>query len=341
MARSVYGGAALPKIVVVLGAGASAGMGLPVLGKVFNDQAVRDYLANEARELREFMEEFIWGPRGVDIGAADSCLNIEEVLTLLREWERAAIPPINVNRNLEVQKQLLSCVHKAVYTGKGHSHPSLPLNRLVRWCDANSDQVTWATFNWDVKLEQAFWYEMESIPDKPLRLPSCHPNVLDWDGRNEKHYLLKLHGSVSWFKHEDESVHAIRFGAYSRGEKYPIDQRWEDYMSGRTGAVPLIAEPSFYKHEAIQRVALLWNQWEQFNERLSYDVDIVLVCGYSLPDGDALAKNAILTSVANNPDARWIVVNPNEEVLDKYQRLLGENRMTREPKYLSDFVDGL
>ncbi|MBC8066291.1 MAG: hypothetical protein H7Y17_15785 [Chlorobia bacterium] len=326
------------KLMVILGAGASAGMGLPMLGQIFKDKEVARYLTTNAHTFLRFLEDYIWQPRGVTIHESDSSLNIEEILTLLRQWERQEVSPLSIEENRVIQRQLLGCVPKGVYTEKGSSDSGRYLNRLVEHVDSQYDEVSWASFNWDMKFEQAFWHFMKSRMVPPLnRLPRCNSALLDWDGSNPKHYLMKLHGSVSWFTFPDQRVHNKRFGAR---KPTPIDVAWDEYLGGGCTAVPVIAEPSFFKHEVITAGTFLWKQWEDFNSRLATAHEI-LVCGYSLPDGDAKAKESCLTCVAVNPKASWTVVDPSNSVLEKFGRLVGGSRVTSHCQRLGDYVNGL
>jgi hypothetical protein len=287
------------------------------------------------------MERAIWNPRGKTIDTSDESMNIEEVLTLLKQWEQGKCvnPPLNFARNLRIQKQLLGCVYRSVYMDKADNHERF-MNQFIRHLDTRFDHVTWGTFNWDAKLEQAFYREMEH--DAAGRLPKCMPELQDWDGSNDKHLMLKLHGSVSWFERPGAGgVYNLPFGRHR--PPLPINVQWGKYLSGASEDKPLIAEPSFFKHEEINTRPLLRSQWEAFDDAMAV-ANTVFICGYSLPDGDARAKQSLLTAVARRDDVPWIVVDPDSrgEVRQRYERILGgAPRLDFRQQYMADFVASL
>ena len=96
------------------------------------------------------------------------------------------------------------------------------------------------------------------------------------------------------------------------------------YLHGRSSDEPVIAEPTSFKHEVLTKPEFSI-QWEFFAEALATAAEIY-VLGYSLPDGDILAKQAFVTSIATNPDANWTLVNPCLLARNQYRRLLGDSR---------------
>jgi hypothetical protein len=54
---------------------------------------------------------------------------------------------------------------------------------------------------------------------------------------------------------------------------------------------------------------------------------MVLIVGYSLPAGDMDARRALSIGYHCNPDAKYFVIDPSEEVCFKYQRLFGNERL--------------
>lgn len=324
-------------LVVVLGAGASRGMGLPLLSEIFSDPPVVDYLNSEAEQLLQFMHRFIWQPRGLTIVESASSLNIEEVMTLLKQWMKTSSSPISIEENQQIQKLLLGCVQKAVYVNKGNTERYY--NDVIRWSNKEFESITWASFNWDVKFEQAFYYEMRGLGGGK-RLPRYIDGVRGWEGNNTKHLMLKLHGSVSWFLHPDGVLYARRFG--TRRRPVPIDESWSDFLSGRNNAKPLIAEPSFFKHDEVNDAdkTILKRQWALFDEKLR-DASQVIVCGYSMPEGDALAKQSLLTAFAANKSIKWKVVDISPEVIRRYERLLGKAAVEPFEMTFSKFVQSL
>jgi hypothetical protein len=324
-------------LVVILGAGASVGSGLPSLAGIFEDPAVNTYLQTQAVEFYRFLCDKIWEPRNIKGNKRSDGMNLEEILTILNLWSRDNHPPLNFKKNSIYQRQLRGCVYHSVYHNKRYNGCS-DYNKLIQLCDNQFDHITWASFNWDLKLEQAFYY---TFIEKGIgnRLPRCYDKLIGWEGTNSKHLLLKLHGSVSWFEGADESVVNRRFGK-DKGV-YPIDVAWEDYLNLKENAVlPVIADPSFFKHEDIKVTPFLSKQWEMFDNSLK-SADCVLVIGYSLPDGDAMSKQSLITSVARNPKIQYIVIDPDRQklIMTRYKRILGENRVIDKDMRFGEFLN--
>lgn len=325
-------------LVVVLGAGASVSAGLPPLAGIFEDASVQAYLASQAPEFEQFLEKFIWKPRGIAVADRWKSLNLEEVLTMLRLWERPNHQaPVNFRENRGYQKDLLGCVYHSVFIDRKYNGCQ-DLNSLLAACDATYDHITWSSFNWDAKLEQAFYWQFKSVTPVWNRFPVCHqPVPQGWEGAFAKHLMLKLHGSVTWFI-EAGKLHYKHFGSTLSGNE--TKQAWDSFLSpGKKDLKPMIAEPSFLKHERIKSTDYLREQWREFDRRLG-KADVVLIIGYSLPDGDAMAKQSLLTAVARRPDARYIIVDPDkyDQVRPRYERVLGANRMVHHKMGLTEFL---
>jgi hypothetical protein len=325
------------KVVVVLGAGASVSAGLPSLAGIFEDTSVKEYLSTDALKFFDFLERYVWAPRGIAESERWRSLNLEEVLTMLRLWENDNQSPINFAKNRKYQRQLLGCVYQSVFVGKT-DNGCRDYNNLIWQCEEAYDEVTWSSFNWDAKLEQAFYYLFLRVLGASERFPRCHPPPDGWDGSNPKHLLLKLHGSVTWFCDGKGRVCYRHFGDKTDGNETRM--AWDAFLTGQDGAFePMIAEPSFLKHERIRATDFFCEQWREFDRKLA-TADLVLIVGYSLPDGDAMAKQSLLTAVARNPGARYLIIDPDRsgQVMPRYERVLGPNRMVVHQMTLSQFL---
>src|SRR5678810_826877 len=72
--------------VVILGAGASADFGVPTLRTMFKDRQARAYVDSHDA-FRVALERYFWTPRGHSLDSSEQSLTIEEMLTILRDWE--------------------------------------------------------------------------------------------------------------------------------------------------------------------------------------------------------------------------------------------------------------
>src|SRR2546430_1896515 len=70
-----------PKIVVVMGAGASADFGVPTLRSIFKDPQADAYLKRD-EVLHDWLLKTFWGPRGHSVATSDQSITVEEMLTV-------------------------------------------------------------------------------------------------------------------------------------------------------------------------------------------------------------------------------------------------------------------
>jgi len=324
----------MSNVVVILGAGASADFGVPTLRGVFKDVNAQAYLRADPI-LRPKLEQFFWQPRGHSLQTSEQSLTIEEMLTLLRDWELEPSLQTRPTRAEfeDFRRRLYVLIYYAVYSGK--SSRGEHLNPLIEILGKKLTHVTWASFNWDCLFESSFYYR--SGPPGPYgarRNPTLVVNLADWRQGCSHHEYLKLHGSVNWWM-VNGTLTYLRFGSGGT-----LAQKWSDYShGGDTTDFPVILEPSAYKYQD-EVYKLLEPQWQRFFERLC-EADCVLVVGYSLPDSDSQARSKILTAFQANNNCKWLAVDPSTDVCGRYRRLLGLPRLTVLETTLAGFNNDL
>lgn len=325
----------MSKAVVILGAGASADFGIPTLGGIFKDVSVLRYLKQD-KVLLSQLEETFWKPRGHDLRTAGESLTVEEMLTILRDWEQADCKAKPSKEELfKFKRSLYILIQKAVYDGK--SSRAACLNPLIQFLKENTELTTWASFNWDCVFEASYWYSGSGHLGDGRRVgsnPKLAIEIEGWKSYVERDELLKLHGSIGWWMIKDQ----LTYLSFSAGG--PLAKQWAQYeKSPEMADFPVILEPSAYKYQD-EVYRILEPQWNVFISRL-LDADFIVIVGYSLPDLDSQARSKILTGFQANDRARWIIVDPSPIVLQKYQRLLGQRRVTTFEKTLTGFNNEL
>lgn len=250
------------EFVVILGAGASAGFGVPTLRQLFKDAKARQYL-RQNRFLRETLEEVIWSPRGHNLEKSHLGFTIEEILTLLRDSERQSyeLPSVLNAREVErFRRDLYVLIKKAIYDGKSSSKACL--NPLLRFVKARASKATWASFNWDCLFESSFYYS-SADPGMPRTNPSLAVQLSGWTGnQSTRHVFLKLHGGINWW-FENDRIRYLPFGSQPE-----LNDRWAAYEAGQAGGEPVILEPSYYKYSG-PMYERLKPQWERFAKALA------------------------------------------------------------------------
>jgi hypothetical protein len=317
----------MSKAVIVLGAGASASFGLPTLRRLFQDINARQYL-NENVFLDNQLKDLFWEPRGHTLETSDQSLTIEDILTVLRDYEKQNYDaPLLTRPDLEkFRKSLYILIKKATYDDK--SSEGRHLNRWIDHFGSACEAVTWASFNWDCIFESSFYYcsgddvETRTNPQVVVRLKN-------WFGSSSHHTLLKLHGGVNWW-YDREGIEYLPFG-----RQLTLNARWREYGEDRASGHPVILEPSSYKYDD-PVYQLLKEQWDVFVRRLLEANDVVII-GYSLPEADAKARTALMMGFQSNATSKWLVVNSDPEVCARYGRLFGTKRVTIFNRTLADF----
>lgn len=324
----------MPDAVVILGAGASADFGLQTLPYLFQDQASISYLRNNPDFARQ-LEEIFWEPRGYDRETSHRGVNIEEMLTLIRDWEEMDDPPqIVAETDLStLRTQLYVLIYRAVYRGK--SSRAAHLNDLIDFCREEFDNTIWASFNWDCIFEASFWYSSSPVPSPNRRgyLPYIPLDFPQWRREDRDHTLLKLHGAVNWWVIDGELTWC------DWGDRQRLDELWGDFERGEMGETfPVILEPSFYKYEDEAPFEYLETMWNRFQSSLS-NARYVIVIGYSLPVADERSVSVINTSVEQNPESEWLIVDTEQYVADRYERMIGEDWVSWFEGPLREFAD--
>lgn len=314
------------RVVVILGAGASAPFGVPTLSGVFKDTAVLGYLRAHP-DFQQQLEETFWDPRGVTLDTSDEGLTIEEMLTVVRDYERQtftdAPSPI---KSVETFKRHLYALSKhAVFDGR--SSRAGHLNQLLEWARESWDEVTWASFNWDCLFEASYYYSGSRTN------PRLAIDLEGWTAPAEGHEFLKLHGGVNWWFHRGSALY-LPWGGPT------LNEHWLRYEMGYDNVgVPILLEPSYYKYED-ELFVTLEPQWRVFVERLM-EADVVVVIGYSLPEADPRARQALTLGFQGNRDATYVVIDPAPSTMDKYMRILGAARIWRIPYSLEEVANVL
>lgn len=308
----------MTRAVVILGAGASADFGVPTLPHIFKEQHAHSYL-NTNQTLKGMLHSVFWEPRGYDLESSDQSLSVEQMLTILKDWEKedridAALKPQNV---LEFRQGLYCLIQKAVFEGK--STNGMHLNPLIDLCRRNFNHTTWASFNWDCIFEASFWYSQPRGAGVRIN-PKLAIPVANWQGQSTEHTFLKLHGGINWWLVDD----TITYYEFTGGG--PLQRKWAEYHRNLTITErPVILEPSFYKYDD-RDYRQLSGQWDFFFDKL-IGADCVIIVGYSLPEMDVNARSKILTSFQINQNCRWLVIDSSEQVCDLYRKLLGSERV--------------
>lgn len=153
---------------------------MPTLRGIFKDRHARTCLTAR-KTFNKRLNEIFWKPRGH---------TIEEMLTILRDWEKETcadgLDPATV---AVLRRNLYVLIQRAVFEGKS-TRPQ-HLNSLIDLMSKKFDMVMWASFNWDCVFEASYWYCRRGNPKLAIELDN-------WHATSRKNEFLKLHGGINW-----------------------------------------------------------------------------------------------------------------------------------------------
>jgi len=200
--------------------------------------------------------------------------------------------------------------------------PYGPFAELIRDMTTTATPVTVMTFNYDVAVDFAFY-------SRSISFDYCYSSMNSSAGVP----LLKLHGSLNWtrcshckviqFVPVSTCLEGKRFEILGRTEiELPISQYLPQCAQcGKTSnPEPLIVPPTWNKTQHYAEIA---NVWSLAAQKLS-EADNIVVIGYSLPDTDQFFHYLYaLGSVGPTRLKRFWILNPDPNILSRFERLLG------------------
>jgi hypothetical protein len=336
------------KHVIILGAGASAEVGAPVMEN-FLDVA-EGLFASKAvsnEKVGHFQRVFsaISRLQSVHSKAEFDLVNIESIFTAFELSKTLGrfpgLPEEEIDGLIQDLKWLIvvtleNTVRFPVEDGRFIlSHP--PYFELVKAIEAGgSDKPTAAilSFNYDIALDRAVAASRFGI---------------DYGIEKERHGerwlpVLKLHGSLNWTTSVDEAgrivpwylkhylkCHRLDPFGPAHSVLIPIGSQLREYRTENNEAlkvdgIPVIVPPSWNKadsHRAVSKV------WARAAEELS-EAESIYVVGYSLPITDSFFRQLFaLGTVGPTVLKRFWVFNPDPSRQEVFRSMLGPGARSR------------
>lgn len=344
------------KTVFVLGAGASADAGIPVMSN-FLDRA-EDYSNNgsfgeEERSDFETVSKAIYALKGATFNTVLDLNNIETVFSAV---DMARLIDCFVDMAGDEIENVYSSLVRLIGATIDHSTGLIRKTNGMKlegtyheFVDFIRDKFhienKWlssiVTFNYDIALEYALHY-VQIYPD--YHLPGQY--------KADPLALLKLHGSVNWSQTEDgKKISPINLSGYlSRVGVDGAGKSAHLLMSKNVGILrgdnhrylnkPLIVPPSWNKSEYYE---LLRPVWKKAAEVLG-NAQAIYVIGYSLPETDMFFRYLFaLGTHTRNSIRRFWVFDPDPKVGKRFEMMLapGLNDGRRYQYYEKNFNDAV
>lgn len=263
----------------------------------------------------------------------------------------SAIHPRRARGKRSKEEYLHDLIHLIAFTlskARAKDYTSLVswLDKYMRGSQKRATSNRIISFNYDTLIDDVLlkWHSPQhlyfdnisnSISDTPQRLSDRYP------------FMLKLHGSINWrcasaeynkmfdnSKGESESKTAT----YNTKGCHYIDKVWVDSRSCRPDddVNPLIIPP--LPQKPITSIAIFRYLWTYAYEYL-YEAKNIIIAGYSLPPTDTLAVS-LFSKFKNSNLNNLTIIDPNEEVLGKWIKLLRRNGVkSHKVHYFPDFYE--
>jgi len=336
----------MSKTVFVLGAGASVEAGAPVMND-FLDKAERlRELGRVSDSQREFDLVFkaLAALNHAHSKAVLNVRNIEEVFAafemakLIRRLDPLAIEDIEslpeamqrvIVRTLE--KSVLFPIEKRVglkLPGKYEGFADLFIHLAQKYPDIGN-RASIITFNYDICLDMALYqaqvpieYYLESTQADFRSIP-----------------LLKLHGSLNWFKCSGcgkpapwklRDYWTNRYQTVYDGETtMEISQRSHEFKHCPNATTPksaYVVPPTWNKSQYHGELESVWGA----AARELSNASNIIVCGYSLPQSDHFFRQLYaLGTISDHRIRNFWVFDPDESVKHRFASLLGQAAIER------------
>lgn len=278
-----------PRIVYVVGAGFSAGLGFPTIGNLLP----RLWPRLRANDLDEDLEAVIRFHHPDFNASVDKTYpTIEELLSEIQanaelfDSSRPAAGNFRSEHLTELQEKLLLELARWFHDlqRKALSRPKEWLLELVQ--TMRSERADVVSFNWDLVLDE------QLFGDNP------RPSDYGFSGRSLRPRLIKPHGSLNWYQYKTgrHIKPEKRQRLMGRGESELFAFRfYREPISARRTYMPLIVPPVFAKDFSGDVFKHLWQRTVSVVSGASE----VRFLGYSLPTADFHARFILRSAFYN------------------------------------------
>ncbi len=344
----------MPKTVFILGAGASKSAGAPLMGNFLDiaDGLLQRGQVSDAKDDFERVFSAIGILQGAHSKAMLDLTNIETVFSTFEMAKTIRWSGFQSLANIDVligslKKVIVRTLEQTIeFRDEGSkTTPLKDYNQFVSFLNylrkeaIPTHEVSILTFNYDIALDYAL-YSQNCDADYGI------PSEQIYGARTR---LFKLHGSLNWIEEKDSVVPVNirnlmdRHGRRPNSTGLPIHLPFYTELANERAndgqiTSPVVVPPTWQKgagHRALSEV------WQRASEVLSTAENIVVI-GYSLPESDAFFRYFYaLGSVGTRPLKSFLVFDPDPDVRERFQRLLGNGALRRFEFYPIQFGESI
>lgn len=207
--------------------------------------------------------------------------------------------------------------------------------------EITEEEIRYSHFNWNRPL--SYGVKFDEVRLQRAGIPTyvggdtfyqAHPDGL----YNAK--ILKLHGSINWFKYSGVRKHSfgIKGKASNEGKTLLSQERWDfNEPAEKDGEIiePMIITPTLYKNYAKNK--LISSVWEQAKNSLN-GCKRLIIGGYSFPPTDFAVRKLFLEAFERHSPDEIIVINPDTSVVKTIKELSHFKKPILVCKDLDEFI---
>ena len=311
--------------VFIFGAGVSAHCGYPLTENLL-EEIIRLKSNDEDKfYIHSFIEAFY--PNFNPLYA--NYPNIEEVLSLLDVAIKMGfkVPSSEYSyyfKNVsEIKNIILINIYNYFFEKLNKVNKDMA---IFKFADCLKPNDVIITFNWDLNLEKA----LENLNKK-------YVYYLD-NNVKERITILKLHGSINWFKRKENKFKIEKKEPLIKGiDNIDVFKYLRKPNTKKKDIVPYIVPPTIKKTIDSEELQIIWKHG--YNS-LAHAKEINIL-GYSLPDIDLNSRYIFRSAIRENDyfkTARrkkrlFLIVNPNDSVYTTYRNLVGDPIQFEQAKF--------
>lgn len=268
------------KIVYVIGAGLSAGLGFPTIGNLLPrmwGRLKRAGLANELADVIRFHHPYF------NATLEDTFPNIEQLLSEMQaneqlfESSRPATGDFDSEKLRSLRQKLLLEVASWFHELQSDALRT-PAPWLAQLCDEmKKERAQVISFNWDLVLDELLFGD------------SLDSSCYGFDDEKNKVRLIKPHGSLNWYESQNGRFlkEDLKFSLAGNGKKEVFAFRpYRAPFSTKRTYMPLIVPPVYSKQFKGETFKRLWQETVAIISTASE----VRFLGYSLALADFHAR---------------------------------------------------
>lgn len=346
-------------IAFILGAGASASAGAPLLSTFFdkvNELVARRLIAESNDDYKRVTDARFQLQRSaakfpVDFNNVESVLDALEMAELIGGFP--TLTTDDAHEAIESLKRLMSLTLDMTIRfpvrrddeGSPCIVPPEAYHELVAQVYELASTrpnipTTFITFNYDTALDYALSFE-------------GHKFSYCLDGKPPPKGVFavcKLHGSLNWAETDKGEIVWLEMKDYTAENwdsvrehasfvRFQHDALHADMLkAGQAANAPFIVTPSSNKLNFYKQVRAVWHQ----AARAIADASVIFVIGYSLPASDHFFRSFLALSTIGRTDlSKFVVINPCEEVAEKFRQMAHPFARQRFIHYATRFEDSL